>query len=79
MAVSGSPGPDRPRPTGRQKGSKDAEVAAVAAAARGAVEGEGTPGPWGEEDGGRATGKGRGGGVGGGGGVGQAMPRGVWL
>lgn len=58
----------------------------MAAAARGAVEGEGTPGPWDEEgrdeveeDGSGATGEGRGGGVGGGGGVGQVMPTGVWL
>lgn len=61
-------------------------MAAAAAAAGGAVEGEGTPGAWDEEggdkteeeDGGGAMGEGRGGGVGGGGGVGQVMLRGGW-
>lgn len=56
---------------------------AAAAAAGGAVEGEGRPGAWDEEtdedDKGRPMGEGRGGGVGGGGGVGQVIPRGVWL
>lgn len=51
MAVSGSPGPDRPRPMGRLRCSREAEVAAVSAVARDAVEGEGTTGPWDEEGG----------------------------
>lgn len=79
MAVSSSPGPNRPR--GRERCSAE-----VTAAAGGAVEGEGKPAAWDEEGGdetqaeeaGSAV-EGKGGGVGGGGGVGENIPMGVWL
>ena len=82
--MSSSPGPVRPRPTGKERCS--AEVMVAAAAAGDAVKGEGTPGAWDEEgrdktekeDRGVAMGEGSGGGVGGGGGgVGQVLPRGI--
>lgn len=84
-AESGSLGPKRPRPTGRERCSAEA-VLVVAAVAGGTVDEEGTPGAWDEvgadktEEGVGTMVEGGGGGVeGGGGGVGQAIPIGVWL